>query len=71
MGLIDIQPIETTKWFPNRKDNLTVQKRHSKEYKVRLTWSNAGFNFPASAPIVRQKNSGAGCELGMLYEIQS
>ena len=49
MGLIDIQLIETTKWFPNKKDSLTVQKPHNKEYKVLLTWSNSGF--PASAPI--------------------
>ena len=69
MGLIEIQFIVTTKWFPNKKDNLTVQKQHRKEYKVRLTWSNGGF--PASAPIVRRKNSGAGCELGTLSEIQS
>ena len=53
MGLIEIQFIETTKWFPNKKDNSAVQKRHSKEYKVRLTCSNGGF--PASAPIVRRK----------------
>ena len=32
MGLIDIQFIETTKWFPNKKDNLTVQKRRNKEH---------------------------------------
>ena len=70
MGLIDKIPfIETTKWFPNKKDNLTVRKRHSKEYKVRLTWSNGGF--PASAPTVARKNSGAGYELGVLSEIQS
>ena len=53
MGLIEIQRIETTKWFPNKKNNLTAQKRHSKEYKVRLSWLNGGF--PASAPIVRRK----------------
>ena len=53
MGLIEIQFIETTKWFPNKKDNLTAQKRHSKKYKVRLSWLNGGF--PASAPIVRRK----------------
>ena len=69
MGLIDTQLIETMKWFADKKDNSTEKKRHSKEYKVRLTWSNGGF--PASAPIVRRKNSGAGCELGMLSEIQS
>ena len=27
MGLIDIQFIKTTKRFPNKRDNLTVQKR--------------------------------------------
>ena len=69
MSLIEIQFIETTKWFLNNKDNLTAQKRQSKEYKVRLTWSNSGF--PASAPIVSGKNSGTGCELGTLSEIQS
>ena len=36
---------------------------------MRLAWSSGGF--PASAPIVRRKNSVAGCELGMLSEIQS
>ena len=69
MGLIEIQFMETAKWFPNKKDNLTVQIRHNKEYKVKLTWPNGGF--PASAPIVKRKSSGAGCELGMLSEIQS
>ena len=69
MGLIEIPFIETTKWFPNKKDNLAVRKRHGKEYKVRLTWSNGGF--PAFAPTVTRKNSGAGYELGMLSEIQS
>ena len=69
MGLIDIQFIETTTWFPSKNDNLTVQKRHNKEDKVRLTWSNGGFL--ASAPIMRRKNSGARCELGTLSEIQS
>ena len=69
MGLIDIQFIETTKWFPNKNDNLTVQKQHNKGYKVALTWSNGGF--PACAPIVRAKNSVAGYELGTLSEIQS
>ena len=64
MGLIDIQFIETTMWFPNKKDNLTVQKRHNEEYKARLTSSKGGF--PASAPIVKRKNSVAGCELSML-----
>ena len=53
MGLIDIQFIETTKWFPNKKDNLTVQKPRSKEYKVILTWPMGGLT--ASAPVVRRK----------------
>ena len=59
MGLIDIQFIETTKWFPNKKDNLTVQKRHSKVDKVRLAWSNGGF--PASVPIVRVQGVSLAC----------
>ena len=43
MGLIEIHFIETTTWFPNKKENLTDQKRHSKEYNARLTRSNGGF----------------------------
>ena len=59
MGLTDVQFIETTKWFPNKKDNLTVQKRRREEYKVRLTWSNG--SFPASAPIVIRKIVSLAC----------
>ena len=70
MGLINIQFIVTTKWLTNNKDSLTVQKLHSKQYKAKLSWSNGGFT-GICAYCETEKHSVAGCELGMLFEIQS
>ena len=40
MGLIDVQFLETTKWFRNKQENKTLGKIHNEEYKLKFLWSD-------------------------------